>query len=155
MKKLLSTFLFAITLINGYYSPKAEAGVYLFYEAQQMDLPGVTGTFFMVCGAGWGVFGLVKQNPLALFGGMALIALDEKQNRNQGVLEKYLFEKYPFIDNQEAIKNLSKTVQSQFPNPLVSEKEYVISVAPELVKAALEAADLSPEQVKIVTNDLK
>lgn len=155
MKKLISSLLIAVTLMVGFPKPKAEAGVYLFYEAQQIDMPGITGGFLSICAGGWIVYGLMKHNPYAIFGAMALLALDEKQNPNQGELENYLTTKYPFIDNQEAIKNLSKTVQSQFPHPMEAEKPYVVSVSPSLVKNALEAADLTAEQVKIVTDDLK
>lgn len=84
--------------------------------------------------------------------------LDVDSALTEDELAKAFQNKYAFIDNQESIMNLTKTVKAKFSNfaknnPKMSSA--YISVSYAEVKADLEASDLTNAQIEQIASDLE
>lgn len=163
MKNLKSLFLGTLVASTLMLAPakKAEAGVIVGFTGavvcavDSSSSGGCTGVALGL-GAGIAVPGvwlmIHTSNIWVGVGGGILLVLDQ-ENPTVGHLEEAFTTTYPFIDNEQVIKNLAAKVSSKIPTDLSDKIN--ISLTENETREALEGVDLTEEQVEFVVNNLK
>lgn len=139
--------------------PKANAGLVLIVggsiadtsgEGNWATMSGFTGMLFgvMIAGGGYGA-----GSAWVTVTGAAMVALDEKPSLSQSTLEIILSDKYPFIDNEQVIKNLAKNVLIKA-QP-VQENILLAKFTESEISELLSPANLTDEDLAIVVSDFQ
>jgi hypothetical protein len=134
IKKMFTTLALAVTLFTSMPAPKAEAGLIL--------LPTGVGIVFIVLG--------VVYDRLGLF------ILDGDQTL-ESQLESKLAEKYSFIDDTQAIKDLAALVATKVDGADLSAEQVEIKLSREEILKVLEPtglAELETEKVEAMIAEL-
>lgn len=159
----MKKFMLVLALIIGMqtYSEKSQAGLliyggaYVADETGHLDVP--LGVMLLGTSAVSILGGLVAGGVTAIFNpqlGLKIaiigISLDANHNFPQKNLEKFLTERYGFIDNQETIHNISQVIESEY-----DEGKNEIHLSEVKVQELLLAHDLTVEDYAKVLNDLQ
>lgn len=165
MKRLIALMMGTMMCLSITFK-KAEAGVVytttscIALEWNNAGGPPVSCIVFgLIPGAALTALGLVASGVTIFFnprlaGKMALgsIVLDSQNSSGQ---ERVLSEKFPFIDNQNVIKELAASLRSEYDKYNTNEKKLYVTLPAEKVKGILEQADLSSGEINQVVLELK
>lgn len=160
LKKILGVFLIASCLI---VTPvkKAEAGVVIGTIGLALVPeygPEATIVPMTIAGisAGLGVVIIRLTTSIAgTVGGSLLIALDANTNLSQSVLVQTFARSYPFINNQQTLNELAKTLKEKAPKTIEAYQKIEVSLSENEVRDALESSDLTEEEIQVVIQELK
>lgn len=161
MKKLISSFLIALTLIAATTTKKAEAGVLLggsfiaggiLAETDpEQKLLGFSISGGIIAGAiigGRAIIKVAKGNPWGIASGITLIVLDQKNSNEQ------LVQQFPFLDNQEVVQNLSDALIDKYETQEKVDGLAIVKLTTSEVEEILAPMDLTMDQINLVMNDL-
>lgn len=163
MKKILSSFLIALTLSTFVPMKKAEAGIAIaafgLATATLSDVhdePAAWMFFGVTAGIGgvvaWGGYRIMKMangNPWGKAAGITLIVLDQKNNYEE------LSVIFPFLNNQEVVQALSKAINQQLPTDPSNDGLTLITLLEKEVRAILAPIDLSQDEILKVVSEFK
>lgn len=133
LRKTSLTLAMATSLFIATPAPKAEAGILL--------LPTGVGVVFIVLGV--------------VYDRLGLIILD---GNTQEVVKQKLAEKYPFIDDQAALNELSQVVVNKMNEQDMSKKEITINISREEIEQILAPTgllELEAANVEAMIEDLQ
>lgn len=157
MKKLLASLLLSASIMSqaqaGFGIAVAATATNMIAEARGKDLQYIT-VPYVAAGVGiMFVSGVIVAatnmgNVYAPWG--FFFFLDANGNLPQENISLALKNKYPFLDNETVIKNLSQAMKDKYQKTKVD----LVSLEQNEVEAILAPADLSTEQLNIITNDL-
>ena len=133
LKSILATLALSATLTLSVPAPKAEAGIFL--------APAGVGILLIILGA--------ARDDLFL------LLLDGQDHASQ--MEEKLTAKYNFIDDQQALKDLSALIVKEVKNTQVGDSEIEVKLDREAVLDILAPTgliELEPAKVAALLNDL-
>lgn len=177
MKKLITTFLLILTLIN-VTAPKAEAGlgiigvaavgtgVSLIAANNGDDSASIIAIMFVSMGAiygvGGGIIGSIVGGVVSIFnpgvGGQIIrtsIVLDADGSLPHSALVHGLSQKYSFVDNQATIEDLAKVINQKYVNQNNGEAMVIVRLSENEVQAIFESSGISDSELAMIINDLK
>lgn len=148
-------------MISALSAPKAYSGVgvaaSLFavgvYDANHgKTAPNFVGPVFL---ASWGLMatGFIGIVATGTIGGVwsTLFFLDAEGNLPQTNIEQGLKAKFPFLDNEAIITNLSSAIKNKYDET----KTNIVTLNETELAPILESTDLSDEQYDLILNELK
>lgn len=162
MKKLFLTVLITLLGINAVMPTKANAAVVIAVAADvgmggvgyNLQLGALTGG---IIGTAAGLMVRAKSGStkagLMVFG--AFLVLDADASLDKQSMEKVFSQFYPFINNPMVVRDLVSTVKSKIPQPAIGGEQYLVSLSEDETRVVLESADLSPEDIQKIINDLQ
>lgn len=160
MKKIISSILLGVLLMTSSVQ-KAEAGVvvltgFAINEAVE-DCEGWCLVIAVYGGVGITLAGLAIGgvtaifNPHAGYNVMKIAAvLDANGKLPVNNLNNYFTERYDFIDNQETIRTLTKTIEREYKNG-----ETEVRLSENTIRNLFQMHDLTKEQENLIMNDLR
>ena len=164
MKKMISAFILTISIFMATTS-NSKAGVILLATSGGAAGPVIggiasiaAGTIGVIAGpslviASFGFF--AEEGTLITLLGVAFLVLDIDGNLTEDSLVSLLNQKYPFIDNEEVVRELASVIKSK--SELIeanSQGEKYVTLTDLELQNATFAANLSPDQYAILVNDL-
>lgn len=163
MKNLKSLFLGSLVAATLMLAPakKAEAGVIVGFTGMivcSIDSSSPTGCTGVALGLGGGlaaggIWLMVKTSNIWLEGTGTLIVILDQENPAADQLEQGFAAAYPFIDNEQVIKNLAVKISNKIPADLADKVN--VTLTENETRTALEGADLSEAQIQQVVDNLK
>lgn len=157
MKKLLSTLLIAVTLTVTLPKPEAKAGVIIGGGLCAIERNALCALDLLVITPAIAMGGIIVGTVVAV--GMSTplgywimgsgIVLDAESTQNG--LAQGLSERFPFINDQEVVNELSTALAKNFK---YEETRAVSTLDEKTVRNILSATDLSEDEIKMVVSDL-
>lgn len=158
MKKLLSIAMIVATIGTATYAPKSQAGLVVMASSGVvlgLTWNGQASVITATVGAGIAVAGGVSSFFVPQVG-IALLVLSEDGSLAQDQLELALTQKYNFLSDRETTAALASAIITEADSAQAdSEGRKVLHLSPSKVAEVLKHSDLRPEEITLISNDLK